>query len=122
MLLEQLERGLEARLGRVLVLQRLLHETAGLVGMVADLAATVHVDGQRAVAQRSKIAGAAFGVIVQPPEFVHDQHARPCAGLGVVIGEVADHLGAVGGLVGDFPGLDRSLGAEGEAEEQQGGE
>ncbi|MNP25670.1 hypothetical protein D3C76_1184880 [compost metagenome] len=122
LLLEQLQRGVEARLGRMGVLQRLLHEAAGLLGVRADLAAAVHVDGHGAVAERGEVAGAALGVVVQAPELVHHQHARARTGLRVVVGEVADHLRAVGGLVGNFPGLDRGLGAEGEAEEQQDGE
>ena len=88
----RVEPGLKARAGRGAVFQRGLHEGHGVFGMFGVLAVAIHVDGQRAVAQTGQVTGAALGVIVEPPPFMHHHNARARAFNGVVVGVIADHL------------------------------
>ena len=53
---------------------------------------------------------------------MHHDNPRAFAFDGVVIGVVADQLGAVGALVGDFLSLDRSLGEAADSEQREGEE
>ncbi len=100
--LEQVEAGVEAALGSIGVLQRGLHEAHGVFRVIGILAFAVHVDGEGAVAQLGEVASALLGIVVQPPPFVYHDDAGTLAFDGVVIGVVADHLGAIGSGVGDF--------------------
>ncbi len=100
--LEQVEAGIEAALGSIGVLQGCLHEAHGVFRMIGVLAFAVHVDGEGTVAQSGEVAGALLGVVVQPPPFVYHDDAGTLAFDGVVIGVVADHLGAIGSGVGNF--------------------
>ncbi|MNR12831.1 hypothetical protein D3C85_1292070 [compost metagenome] len=77
--------------------------------MFGVLAIAIHVDGQRAIAQPCEIAGAALGVIVESPPFMHHHDTWAGAVDRVVIGVVADQFCAVGTLVRDFLGLDGGL-------------
>ena len=116
--LEQVEAGLEACLGDGGVGQGGVHEGLGVVRVLGVAAVAVHVHGQGAVAEGGEVAGAALGVIVQAPPFMHHDHAGPRAADGVVPGVVTDQAGAVGGGVGDFTGLDSGLGHGGAAQQQ----
>ncbi|MNP13439.1 hypothetical protein D3C76_1057210 [compost metagenome] len=87
--------------------------------MLGVLAIAVHVDGQRFIAQGRQVAGAALGIVVQAPPFMHHHHARALALGGVVVGVVADQALAVGVLVGDLTGLHRRLGQAGGTDQGQ---
>ena len=77
--------------------------------MLGVLALAVHVDRQSAVTKPGQVTGTAFGVIVEAPPFMDDHDTRALAFDCVVIGVIADHLGAVGGGVGDFLSLNFSV-------------
>ncbi|VVN49220.1 hypothetical protein PS619_06278 [Pseudomonas fluorescens] len=126
LLLQQIQPGLEALAGSRRILARGLHERHRVFRVLSVLAFAVHINGQGAVAEFGQIPRAALGVIVQAPPFMHHDDTRTLAFDGVVIGVVADQLCAIGTLVGNFLGLDRSLskaadGQQGEGKEQAHG-
>lgn len=120
--LQQFQAGEEARLGGVGIPGRGLHEGHRVLRVLGVLAFAVHVDGQGAVAEFGEVAGAALGVVVEPPPFVDHDDPRADPRLAVVVGEIADHARAVGAPVRHLAGLDSGLGAGGAGDEQQGAE
>lgn len=120
--LQQFQAGEEARLGGVGIPGRGLHEGHRVLRVLGVLAFAVHVDGQGAVAEFGEVAGAALGIVVEPPPFVDHDDPRADPRLAVVVGEIADHARAVGAPVGHLAGLDSGLDAGGAGDEQQGAE
>ncbi len=86
------------------------HERLGILRVLGVLAIAIHVNGQGVIAQRCQVTGAALGIIVQPPPFMHHDNAWALALDGVVVCVVADQPVAVGILVRNFAGLYRRLG------------
>ncbi|MNG29972.1 hypothetical protein D3C84_1154860 [compost metagenome] len=96
-----------------------MHESHGVLGVFGVLAVAIHVDGQGAVAKTCEVAGAALGVIVEPPPFMyhHDTGARPLD--RIVIGVIANQFCAIGTLVGHFLGLDGGLAEPAQGQQEQ---
>ena len=78
--------------------EQAVHQLPRLAGIGGHAAATVHVGGERDVAELGDLPGAPLEVVVRAPPFAEENHPGPRAGLRGIPGEIALERGAAGAV------------------------
>lgn len=89
MLLQQRFGGHKAGPDHVHITGRRLHELLGIIGVVCQCSAAIHVQGKGGIALASQPFSLVAGKLVVAPPLMNDQNSRALAGEFIIPGQVA---------------------------------